>query len=62
MKTGTLIAFVLFILVALAHSLRLLMSTQIMIENWQVPMWISVLGVIVPAGVALLLYKESRNF
>ena len=61
MKTGTFIAVVLFALVALAHLLRLAMSTEIMIENWQVPMWMSVLGVIVPAGVALLLFKESRS-
>lgn len=50
-----------FTLVALVHLLRLVMSTEVMIENWQVPMWTSVLGAIVPAGIALLLLKESRN-
>ena len=61
MKTGTLLAIVLFTLVALAHVLRLIMSTEIMVENWQVPLWVSVLGVLVPAGAAFLLFKESRE-
>ncbi|MDH3646333.1 MAG: hypothetical protein OER80_06135 [Gammaproteobacteria bacterium] len=61
MKMGTLLAIVLFGLVTLAHLLRLLLSTEIVIENWQVPMWVSLLGVIVPATVALLLFRESRH-
>lgn len=61
MKTGTRVAIFVFILVALAHLLRLIMSTEVMIENWQVPMWVSVLGAIIPAGIVLLLMKESRN-
>ena len=61
MKTGTWLAILLLILVAVAHMLRLVMSTEIMIENWQVPMWVSVLAVIVTVGVAFLLFRESRN-
>lgn len=61
MKTGTLLAIGVLDLVAMAHLLRLLMSTEITIENWQVPMWVSVAGIIIPAAIAFLLLIESRN-
>ena len=61
MKTGTLLAIVLLTLVALAHLLRLIMSIEVVIENWQVPIWISMVGVIVPAALALLLFRESSS-
>ena len=61
MKTGTLLAIALLLLVALAHALRVIMGTAVVIENWQVPILISVLGVIVPVGIATLLFRESKN-
>jgi len=61
MKTGTLLAIVLFVLVALAHALRLIVGAEVIIENWQLPVWTSVTGVIVPVGIAILLWKESKN-
>jgi len=60
MNSGTVIAIILFSLVALAHLLRLLMNTQVTVGGWLVPVWTSVVGVVVPAGVALLLYRQSR--
>ena len=60
MKTGSLLAIVLFVLVALAHAARLIMSMEITVENWVVPMWISALGVVVPATVAILLFRELK--
>ena len=60
MKTGTLIAIILFSVVALAHLLRLLMNTEVTVGGWLVPVWLSAVGVVVPAGVALLLYRQSR--
>ena len=60
MKTGTLLAIVLFALVALAHALRLIMSVEVTVENWSVPMWVSALGFVVPSLVAYLLYRETQ--
>lgn len=60
MKTGSLLAAAVFCLVALAHLLRLLTGTPVRIGETSVSMWISVLGVILPAAIAWLLWRESR--
>jgi len=60
MKTGSLLATIVFVLVALAHLLRLLTQTEIMVNGIPVPQWVSVLGVIVPSGIAFLLWRENR--
>ena len=61
MKTGSLIAIILFIVVALAHLYRVLTGTEVIIAGDTIPQWISVPGVIVPALVAWLLYRESKE-
>jgi len=60
MKTGSKLAITLFSLVAIAHLLRLLYATPITVSNWDVPQWISLLGVVVPAGIAWMLWRESK--
>jgi len=60
MKIGSLLAIVIFVLVALAHLLRLVYSTEITIDGAVIPQWVSVPGLIVPAIVAYLLWRESR--
>jgi len=60
MKTGSLLATIVFVLVALAHLLRLLTQSEITVNGMPLPLWVSVLGVIVPGGIALLLIRESR--
>jgi len=61
MKTGSQIAIVLFAIVAFAHLLRLLFSVRLTAGGWDVPQWISLFGVVVPALVAWLLWRESRK-
>ena len=60
MKTGSSLAAILFSLVALAHLLRLVTGTPVIVGETSVSMWISVLGVILPAAIAWMLWKESR--
>lgn len=60
MKTGTLLAIILLILIALAHVLRLIFGTEIIIAGTPVPQWVSAVAVVVPAGIAWLLWKESK--
>lgn len=60
MKTGSQIAIILFAVVAFAHLLRLLFSIPVTAGEWDVPQWISLFGVVVPALVAWLLWRESR--
>lgn len=60
MKTGSMLAIVLFSLVAVGHLLRLVAGINVTVGEWGVPQWISVFGVIVPGLVAYLLWKESK--
>ena len=61
MKTGTLLAIIVFTIVAVAHLLRLFDGTQIVVGSTPIPMWVSVLGVLVPGLIAFLLWKESKS-
>lgn len=60
MKTGTLLAIILFTLIALAHLLRLVFGTEVIVAGTPVPQWVSAVAVVVPAAIAWLLWKESR--
>ena len=60
MKSGTALAIILFCLVALAHLLRLVLGVEVTVEDWRVPIWVSAPGVVIPAVIALVLYRESR--
>ncbi|MDE3061000.1 MAG: hypothetical protein KGJ06_08305 [Pseudomonadota bacterium] len=52
-KTFSLIAGIIFALVALGHLLRLFQGWTILINGWPVPMWISWIGLIIPAILAV---------
>jgi Na+/H+ antiporter NhaA len=60
MKTGTLLAIVVFTIVALAHLYRLLSGTEVSINGDLMPQWISVPGVLIPGLIAWVLRKESK--
>ena len=60
MKTGTLIAVILLTVVALAHVLRLITQAEVIVDGALIPQWVSVVGVLVPAGIAWMLWRESR--
>ena len=58
---ATRLAALLLLLVALAHLLRLVLGTTITIGTYAVPMWVSVVAVIVPAGLAVGLWREGKG-
>ena len=60
MKIGSKLAILLFILVAIAHLLRLVYSIDLTVGEWSVPPWVSVLGTIGPLVIAWLLWSESK--
>ena len=60
MKTGTLLAIIVFGLVAIAHVLRLVMGWAVTIDAWSVPMWVSAHGSLVPVSISFLLWKDSH--
>jgi len=51
-KTFTLIAGVIFAVVALLHLLRVYMAWPVMIGGWTVPMWVSWIGFVVAGGLS----------
>ncbi|MBW8784569.1 MAG: hypothetical protein JF593_08005 [Novosphingobium sp.] len=61
MKPFTTIAAVLFAIVALLHLVRLIRHFPAVIGGWSVPMWVSILGVVVPAFLAIMLMREARR-
>jgi hypothetical protein len=59
MKPFTTIAIVIFLLVAALHVLRLIFGWEVMINGLVMPMWASVVGLIVAGGLAVMLWRES---
>ena len=51
-KTFSVAAGVIFTLVALIHLLRIYMDWPVVIGNWEVPMWLSWVGLIVAGGLS----------
>jgi len=60
MKTGSKLAILLFTLVAIAHLLRLIGGVEVTVSEWNVPQWISVVGVVVPLAISIMLWTESK--
>ena len=59
MKPFTAIAIGIFAVVALMHAIRLLYGWEVTINGLTIPMWISVVGFIIPSGLAVLIWRES---
>jgi len=55
------ISGVLFSLVALAHLLRIAYGMSIQVDEYTVPMFVSWLGLIVPAGLAFWAFRIIRE-
>ena len=61
LKPFTTIAIVIFSLVAVLHVLRLIFGWEAVINGMSVPMWASVLAIIIAGGLAVMLWRESRQ-
>lgn len=51
-KTFSLVAGVFFLLIALAHALRIVFGASIVIQNTSIPMWVSVIAVVLTVYLA----------
>jgi hypothetical protein len=67
MKPFTTAAVVLFTLVAVLHVTRIVMGWKVIVGEsvvavggTSIPMWVSYLGALIPAVLAVLLWRESR--
>lgn len=58
MKTFTLIAVVVFALIAVMHVLRLLLDWYVVVAGVSIPMWVSLLGLLIAGGLAVMVWRE----
>lgn len=61
MKPVAAAAIFVFALVAVGHALRLVFGWEITINGITMPLWVSMIGFVIPAGLALLLWRENRT-
>ena len=61
MKPFTTIAAVIFAVIALVHILRLFLGWEVTVSGMAVPMWASVAGLVIAAGLAVMLLGEARK-
>jgi uncharacterized integral membrane protein len=57
----TLIAAIIFALMALVHIYRLFTDFQIIAGSHTLPMWVSIVAIIVTGILAVGLFRESRS-
>jgi len=62
MKPVTTIVVFLLIAISIAQLLRLIFQVEIIAAGFQIPVWISIFGFIVPLVLALLLWRENRKY
>jgi hypothetical protein len=60
MKSVSKLAALLFSLVAIGHLARLLWHVPITIGRYDVPLWFSIVGVVIPSALALALSRERQ--
>ena len=59
MKLSVIVAAIFLILVSIAHMLRLIFRAKVMLNNAEIPMWMSVAACIVTAALAIWLWREN---
>lgn len=52
---------ILFSLVALAHLLRIVFAVPVQVDEFDVPMFVSWVGLVVPTGLAFWAFRLSRS-
>lgn len=60
-KPFTMLAVLVFAIVALVHLLRLVFGWEVTINGAVMPVWLSVLGLVIAGGLAVMLWRESRK-
>ena len=61
MKPFTMLAIVIFLLIAIVHLCRLSRPFEVVVHGTVVPQWASIVGFVVAAVLALMLWRESRR-
>ena len=61
MKPFSVIAVVVFVLVALAQLLRLVLGWPVVVNGINIPLWASAIACLVAAGLAVMVWREVRR-
>jgi hypothetical protein len=61
MKPARAVTILLLLIIAVGHLLRLAFGVEATVGGTAIPMWVSVVGMIVPAALAYGLYREHRT-
>ena len=61
MKPFTTLAAILLALISLAHLYRLVRPFEVVVGGTQIPMWVSIGGLVVAGGLSIMLWRESRR-
>ncbi len=59
MRLSSQLAILVFTLVAFAHFLRLVFQVEIVIGGETVPLWTSIVGIVIPGALAVALWREA---
>ena len=57
----TWISSAIFALMALVHLYRLFTHFQVIFGTHVIPQWVSIVGVVIPAGLSWMLCREARG-
>lgn len=60
-KTFSLVAGVLFLLIALGHLLRMAFGASVVVQNVSIPMWVSVIALVVTGYLAYQGFRLARK-
>jgi hypothetical protein len=60
MKPFTIATIVILALVAIVHALRLVLGWSVTVNGSDIPMWVSVVAVVITVGLAVGLWREAR--
>ena len=60
MKPFTKIASILLAVVGLLHLARVILNMQLIVGSLEIPMWVSVVGFIVPSLLSIGLWRELK--
>jgi hypothetical protein len=60
-KTFSVVAGVVFAVVALLHLVRIYMNWTVVVGHWSIPMWVSWVGLIVAGGLAFFGLRLSAR-
>ena len=61
MKPVTTIVAILLMAISIAHLLRLIFQVNIVANGVNIPIWLSIVGCIIPAVLAFMLWWENRK-